>query len=159
MLLQSPIILVIHIHNFYSKSKNKTETFVLIFEVLFFNNTSLVAWRIGLLKQRETLRAGWSSYQRPCLFHTRRWSFTFLLCYVLWCVYCAFPIQEFSDSCQELGLKQQANMLGYFLQEFLAHILGLFAGHLKLSHRNMLFFFLNCAPILRILNTDNSFCI
>ena len=51
---------------------DKTETFVLIFEVLFFNNTSLVAWRIGLLKQRDTLRASWSSYQRPCLFHTRR---------------------------------------------------------------------------------------
>jgi len=62
MLLQTPSILIIHIHKFYFKNKNKTETFVLIFEVLFFNNTSLVGWRIGLLKQREILRAGWSSY-------------------------------------------------------------------------------------------------
>ena len=60
MLLQTPSILIIHIHNFCSKNKSKTETFVLIFEVLFVNNTSLVGWRIGLLTQRETLRVGWS---------------------------------------------------------------------------------------------------
>ena len=48
--------------------------------------------------------------------------FTFLLCYVLWPVYRACPLQEFSESCQELGLKQQqANMLGSSYEKFLAH--------------------------------------
>ena len=119
MLLQTPSILMIHIHNFYSKNKNKAETFVLIFEVLFFNNTNLVGWSIGLLKQRDF--EGWLVFLLKTLLISHQkviFHFPAVLC-SLTCILCMPYIQEFSESCQELGLKQQqVNILGSFYKNF-----------------------------------------
>ena len=62
----APYSPIIPVQNFYSKNKNKRETFVLIFEVLLFNNASLAGWKIELMKQRQTLRPCWPSYQKSC---------------------------------------------------------------------------------------------